>query len=161
MAQACGDFLGPLWVGSMTNWLNRSKFNGTSAPKGSYSAKTGESTRKHLLSGHSAKQCQAKSEQNVRQDLIPRVGHGEAALMHTLSWVKWPFHQICIGLLWNDLGLVAGPQGQTGCPAARCGTTSTITATTRHSIPTSSPRGGGKPRVGWKFQCKLLHCSLW
>ncbi len=25
---------------------------------------------------------QAKSEQNVRQDLIPRVRHGQAALMH-------------------------------------------------------------------------------
>ncbi len=28
---------------------------------------------------------QAKSEQNVRQDLIPRVHHGEAALMHPQS----------------------------------------------------------------------------
>ncbi len=27
---------------------------------------------------------QAKSEQNVRQDLIPRVGHGEAALSTTI-----------------------------------------------------------------------------
>ncbi len=25
---------------------------------------------------------QAKSEQNVRQDLIPKVRHGEAAIMH-------------------------------------------------------------------------------
>ncbi len=29
---------------------------------------------------------QAKSEQNVRQDLIPRVLHGEAALMHPSAW---------------------------------------------------------------------------
>ncbi len=33
---------------------------------------------------------QAKSEQNVRQDLIPRVRHGEAALMHP--------HDICLCL---------------------------------------------------------------
>ncbi len=31
---------------------------------------------------------QAKSEQNVRQDLIPRVRHEEAALMHHKSWME-------------------------------------------------------------------------
>ncbi len=64
-----------------------SKFNGTSTPKGSYRAKTGDNDC-NVNSSHyrlSTALCesihyQAKSEQNVRQDLIPRVGHGEAAL---------------------------------------------------------------------------------
>ncbi len=64
-----------------------SKFNGTSTPKGSYHAKTGDNDC-NVNSSHyslSTALCesiryQAKSEQNVRQDLIPRVGHGEAAL---------------------------------------------------------------------------------
>ncbi len=64
-----------------------SKFNGTSTPKGSYRAKTGDNDC-NVNSCHyslSAALCesiryQAKSEQNVRQDLIPRVGHGEAVL---------------------------------------------------------------------------------
>ncbi len=75
-----------------------SQFNGTSTPKGSYSAKTGDnncnvnSSRYSLCSADSAVlkvlhcvraiRYQAKSEQNVRQDLIPSVRHGEAALMH-------------------------------------------------------------------------------
>ncbi len=63
-----------------------SQFNGTSTPKGSHSAKTGDndcnvnSSRQSL----STAQCesiryQAKSDKNVRQDLIPRVRHGEAS----------------------------------------------------------------------------------
>ncbi len=66
-----------------------SQFNGTSTPKGSYSAKTGDndcnvnSIRCSLRTGLCESiRYQAKSEQNVRQDLIPRVRHGEAALMH-------------------------------------------------------------------------------
>ncbi len=63
------------------------KFNGTSTPKGSYRAKTGDNDC-NVNSSHyslSTALCesiryQAKAEQNVRQDLIPRVGHGEAAL---------------------------------------------------------------------------------
>ncbi len=78
------------------NWLIISKFNGTSTPQGSYSAKTGESTRKecygstvwelHCLRTAPCESIryEAKSEQNVWQDLIPRVPHGEAALMHPL-----------------------------------------------------------------------------
>ncbi len=62
-------------------------FNGTSTPQGSYRAKTGDNDF-NVNSSHyslSTALCesiryQAKSEQNVRQDLIPRVGHGEAAL---------------------------------------------------------------------------------
>ncbi len=63
------------------------KFNGTSTPKGSYRAKTGDNDC-NVNSSHyslSTALCesiryQAKSEQNVRQDMIPRVRHGEAAL---------------------------------------------------------------------------------
>ncbi len=63
------------------------KFNGTSTPKGSYRAKTGDNDC-NVNSSHyslSTARCesiryQAKSEQNVRQDLIPRMRHGEAAL---------------------------------------------------------------------------------
>ncbi len=64
------------------------KFNGTSTPKGSYRAKTGDnycnvnSSRYRLRTATCESICYpAKSEQNVRQDLIPRVRHGEAALM--------------------------------------------------------------------------------
>ncbi len=39
---------------------------------------------------------QAKSEQNVRQDLIPRVHHGEAALMHPV--VQWALPGIRNGI---------------------------------------------------------------
>ncbi len=65
------------------------QFNGTSTPKGSYRAKTGDndcgvnSSRYSLRTTLCESICyQAKSEQNVRQDLIPRVRHGEAHLMH-------------------------------------------------------------------------------
>ncbi len=64
-----------------------STFNGTSTPKGSYRAKTGDNdcNVNSSLYSLSTALCesiryQAKSEQNVRQDLIPRVRHGEAAL---------------------------------------------------------------------------------
>ena len=64
-----------------------SKFNGTSTPKGSYRAKTDDNDC-NVNSSHyslSTALCesiryQVKAEQNVRQDLILRVGHGEAAL---------------------------------------------------------------------------------
>ncbi len=66
-----------------------SQFNGTSTPKGSYSAKTGDNDCNVNSSCYSLRTAvwehgcsDRKSEQNVRQDLIPRVRHGEAALMH-------------------------------------------------------------------------------
>ncbi len=57
----------------------RSQFNGTSTPKGSYSAKTGDNDCNVNSSRYSLSHCvrairylsEAKSEQNVRQDLIP------------------------------------------------------------------------------------------
>ncbi len=56
-----------------------SQFNGTSTPKGSHSAKTGDndcnvnSSRYNLSTALCESiRYQAKSEQNVRQDLIPR-----------------------------------------------------------------------------------------
>ncbi len=65
-----------------------SQFNGTSTPKGSYSAKTGDNVSNVCNVNSSIQSAlyesiryQAKSEQNVRQD-IPRVRHGAAALMH-------------------------------------------------------------------------------
>ncbi len=64
-----------------------SQFNGTSTPKGSYSAKTGDNDCNVNSSHYSPRTAlcesiryQAKSEQNVRQDLIPKVRHGEGAL---------------------------------------------------------------------------------
>ncbi len=64
-----------------------SQFNGTSTPKGSYSAKTGDNDCNFNSSRYSLSTAlcesiryQAKSEQNVRQDLIPRVRQVEAAL---------------------------------------------------------------------------------
>ena len=78
-----------------------SKFNGTSTPKGSYSAKTGDSTRKECYGStvwelHCLRtaQCEsirykAKSEQNVRQDMIPGVRHGEAALKNRKCSHGW------------------------------------------------------------------------
>ncbi len=64
-----------------------SKFNGTSTPKGSYRAKTGDNDCNVNSSHYSLRTAlcesiryQTKSEQNVRQDQIPRVRHGEAAL---------------------------------------------------------------------------------
>ncbi len=66
-----------------------SKFNGTSTPKGSYSAKTGDNDCNVNSSRYSLRTAlcgsiryQAKSEQNVRQDLIPREHHVEAALIN-------------------------------------------------------------------------------
>ncbi len=57
-----------------------SQFNGTSTPKGSYSAKTGDNDCNVNSNRYSLRTAlcesilyQAKSEQNVRQDLIPRV----------------------------------------------------------------------------------------
>ncbi len=72
-----------------------SKFNGTSTPQGSYRAKTGDNDC-NVNSSHyslSAALCesiryQAKSEQNVRQDLIPGVRHVEAALCTPITWSK-------------------------------------------------------------------------
>ncbi len=72
-----------------------SQFNGTATPKGSYSAKTGDNDCNVNSIRHSLRTAlceriryQAKSEQNVRQDPIPRVRYGEAALMH-------PFTDMC------------------------------------------------------------------
>ncbi len=69
-----------------------SQFNDTSTPKGSYHAKTGDndcnvnSSRYSLRTALCESICyQAKSAQNVRQDLIPRVRHGEAAALCTPS----------------------------------------------------------------------------
>ncbi len=68
-----------------------SQFNGTSTPKGSYSGKTGDNhcnvnSSRYSLSTALCESIryQAKPEQNVRQGLIPRVRHGEAALMHPI-----------------------------------------------------------------------------
>ncbi len=62
----------------VSEWV-LSKFNGTSTPKGSYSARTGDndchvnSNRySQVLHCVRAIRYQAKSEKNVRQDLIPR-----------------------------------------------------------------------------------------
>ncbi len=64
-----------------------SKFNGTSTPKGSYRAKTGDNDYNVNSSRYSLRAAlcesiryQAKSKQNIRQDPIPRVRQGEAAL---------------------------------------------------------------------------------
>ncbi len=71
---------------SVSEWV-LSKFNGTSTPKGSYRAKNGDNDYNVNSSRYSLSttlcesiRYKAKSEQNVRQDLIPRVRHGEAAL---------------------------------------------------------------------------------
>ncbi len=80
-----------------------SQFNGTSTPKGSYRAKTGynDCNVNSSLYSLSTALCesiryQAKSEQNVRQDLIPRVRHGEAALCTptALNHKSGPFSSI-------------------------------------------------------------------
>ncbi len=75
-----------------------SQFNGTSTPKGSYSAKTGDNDCNVNSSRYSLRTAlcesiryKAKSEQNVRQDLIPRVRHGEAAL--TDPSTGWSYFQ--------------------------------------------------------------------
>ncbi len=82
---------------SHQSWLVISKSNGTSTPKWSHSAKTGVSNRKNVmvlrfweLHCRRTALCesiryQAKSEQNVQQDLIPRVRHGEAELNSTMQ----------------------------------------------------------------------------
>ncbi len=64
-----------------------SKFNGTSTPKGSYRAKRGDNdcnvnSSRYRLSTALCESIryQAKSEQDVQQDLILRVRHGKAAL---------------------------------------------------------------------------------
>ncbi len=64
-----------------------SKFNDTSTRRGSYRAKTGDNDSNVNSSRYSLSTAlcesihyQAKSEQNVRQDLIPRVRHVEAEL---------------------------------------------------------------------------------
>ncbi len=69
-------------------------FNGALTPKGSYHAKTGDndgnvnSSRYSLSTALCESICyQAKSEQNVRQDLIHRVRHGEAALCTPLQHI--------------------------------------------------------------------------
>ncbi len=73
----------------MSEWV-LSKFNGTSTPTGLYHAKRGDNDCNINSSRYSLSTAlcesiryQAKSEQNVRQDLIPRVRHGEAALCTT------------------------------------------------------------------------------
>ncbi len=74
-----------------------SKFNGTSTPKGSYRAETGNYDCNVNVSRYSLRTAlcesiryQAKSEQNVRQDPIPRVRHGEAALCTPLLYGSKP-----------------------------------------------------------------------
>ena len=79
-----------------------SKFNGTSTRKGSYHAKTGDNDC-NVNSSHyslSTALCesiryQTKSEQNVRQDPIPRVHHGEAALC-TPSAGRYTSKRTCV-----------------------------------------------------------------
>ncbi len=100
-----------VWCGnmaSMSSWCRHdqmpvsewviSKFNGTSTPKGSYRAKTGDNDC-NVHSSHyslSTALCeriryQATSEHNVRQDLIPGVHHGEAALC---TPIKCQVHEV-------------------------------------------------------------------
>ncbi len=81
------------WLSQVSEWV-LSKFNGTSTPKGSYRAKTDDNDCKVNSSRYSLSTAlcesiryQAKCEQNVRQDLIPRVRHGEAALC-TPPWLS-------------------------------------------------------------------------
>ncbi len=81
----------------LIDWLIISKFYGTSTPKGHTVPKQvspldddddiTEPSRKKMLQFYSLRTAlcesiryQAKSEQNVRQDLVPRVSHVEAAL---------------------------------------------------------------------------------
>ena len=73
-----------------------SKFNGSSTPKGSYSTKTGVNcpmSPSRVQELHYVRAFAVRpSLKNVRQDLIPRVRHGEAALMHprgsSCEWYK-------------------------------------------------------------------------
>ncbi len=80
------DSSGSYMYTRVSEWV-LSKFNGTSTPKGSYRAKTGDNDCNVNSSHHSLSTAlcesirhQAKPEQNVRQDPIHRVRHGEAAL---------------------------------------------------------------------------------
>ncbi len=64
----------------ISEWVSVIKFNGTSTPKGSYRAKTGDNDYNVNSSRYSPSTAlcesiryQAKSEQTVRQDPIPRV----------------------------------------------------------------------------------------
>ncbi len=88
-----------------------SQFNGTSIPNGSYSAKTADNDCNVNSSRYSLRTAlcesiryQAKSEQNFRQDLIPRVRNREAALMHPNHWHPWsiPARPIGWGILPHD-----------------------------------------------------------
>ncbi len=70
-----------------------SQFNGTSTPKGPHSTKTGDNDCNVNSSRYSLRTAlcesiryQAKSEQNVQQDLIPRERHVKAALMNPWLW---------------------------------------------------------------------------
>ncbi len=70
-----------------------SQFNGTSTPKGSYIAKTGDndcnvnSSRYNLRTALCESiRYQAKSEQNVRQDLIPRIRNSCLVLCYKLRF---------------------------------------------------------------------------
>ncbi len=90
-----------------------SKFNGTSTPKGSYRAKTGDNDCNVYSSRYSLRAAlcesiryQAKSEQDVRQDPIPRVRHGEAALCTKCTWQAWlPIHIAVSHMVTNMPGV--------------------------------------------------------
>ncbi len=80
-------------IAAISEWVI-SKFNGTSTPKGSYSAKTGDNDRNVHSNRYSLRTAlcesiryQAKSEQNVRQDLIPRCATGRL-LSYPRYWHK-------------------------------------------------------------------------
>ncbi len=85
-----------------------SKFNGTPTPKGSYRAKTGDNdcnvnSSRYRLSTALCESIryQTKSEQNVRQDLIPSVCHGEAALCTPKVGVRQVFIVISRPCRWD------------------------------------------------------------
>ncbi len=74
------------WIRDWGRRLIISQFNGTSTPKGSHRAKTGDNGCNVNSSHYSlstalceSTRCQAKSE-HVRQELIRRVRHGEAGV---------------------------------------------------------------------------------
>ncbi len=120
---------------TLSEWV-LSKFNGTSTPKGSYRAKTGDNDCKVNSSHYSLSTAlcesiryQAKSEQNVRQDLIPRVGHGEAA-------VSTPR---CTLNLRSQLSSSAVMSGQPWGQAEHCLRIFSYFATTRVSICSRNP----------------------
>ncbi len=80
----------------MGEWV-LSKFNGTSTPKGSYRAKTGDNdcnvnSSRYRLSTALCESIryQAKSEQDVRQDLIPMSLWACAHPCHALLCQWWP-----------------------------------------------------------------------